>query len=285
MSALDAETIRRGDPTGQAQDITDLAAHLRDALWRVESAAIKPLDAPGGLIVAGMGGSAIGGQTGAGGARPAGAAPDRRGARLHLPPWAGADTLVLCASYSGATEETLRRLRRRRRARRHPHRRDHRRRAGGPRPGRQGAGDPAARRLPAARGRRLLVRDRCRGCGALRRRPIAGGRDRERRDAGRTARRRLGPRRRRGLDRQGPGPPPARLRAGDRRRRADRAGRLPVEDAAQRERQAARVRGGAARARPQRDRRLARLCPNTASSPPCSSTTTTRTRARGGASS
>ena len=35
--------------------------HLRDALWRVESAGVAPVDAPGGLIVAGMGGSAVGG--------------------------------------------------------------------------------------------------------------------------------------------------------------------------------------------------------------------------------
>ncbi len=39
----------------------DLPDHLRDALWRVESANVEPQDAAGGLVVAGMGGSAIGG--------------------------------------------------------------------------------------------------------------------------------------------------------------------------------------------------------------------------------
>jgi glucose/mannose-6-phosphate isomerase len=39
-----------------------LAEHLRDALWRVDSAVIAPADAPGGVVVAGMGGSAAGGR-------------------------------------------------------------------------------------------------------------------------------------------------------------------------------------------------------------------------------
>ena len=42
-------------------DVLALPDHLRDALWRVESARLKPHQATGGLIVAGMGGSAIGG--------------------------------------------------------------------------------------------------------------------------------------------------------------------------------------------------------------------------------
>jgi glucose/mannose-6-phosphate isomerase len=81
--------------------------HLRDALWRVESANLEPHDAPGGLVVAGMGGSAIGGALaravlGDGASRPIVLA---RG--YGLPPWTMPDTTVLCASYSGNTEETL----------------------------------------------------------------------------------------------------------------------------------------------------------------------------------
>jgi glucose/mannose-6-phosphate isomerase len=65
------------------------------------------VDAPGGLIVAGMGGSAVGGRL------ALGALGDRLTRPLvvadgyTLPPWAGPSTLVLCSSYSGATEETL----------------------------------------------------------------------------------------------------------------------------------------------------------------------------------
>ena len=107
MAALDRAAIAAVDSTGQLGDVLDLPGHLRDALWRVDSAAIAPADAPGGLIVAGMGGSAIGGRLAAG----------ALGARLRrplvvadgyaLPGWAGPDTLVLCSSYSGDTEETV----------------------------------------------------------------------------------------------------------------------------------------------------------------------------------
>ena len=64
MAALDAdaEAVAAVDSTGQAAEILDLPAHLRDALWRVDSAAIAPVDAPGGVVVAGMGGSAVGGR-------------------------------------------------------------------------------------------------------------------------------------------------------------------------------------------------------------------------------
>ena len=59
-SALDRQAVAAVDSTGQAAEIADLGTHLRDALWRVESAAIVPVDATGGLVVAGMGGSAVG---------------------------------------------------------------------------------------------------------------------------------------------------------------------------------------------------------------------------------
>ena len=58
---LSAEAVRVNDPTGQIDDVLGLPEHLRDALWRVESANLAPHDAAGGLVVAGMGGSAIGG--------------------------------------------------------------------------------------------------------------------------------------------------------------------------------------------------------------------------------
>jgi glucose/mannose-6-phosphate isomerase len=104
---LDRETIGRFDPTDQLTDVLAIPEHLRDALWKVESAGLDAWDAPGGLIVAGMGGSAIGGKLarailGDHASRPL------LGARAYgLPPWTTSDTTVLCASYSGDTEETL----------------------------------------------------------------------------------------------------------------------------------------------------------------------------------
>jgi glucose/mannose-6-phosphate isomerase len=107
MTALDRATVLACDPTRQAAEILDLPTHLRDALWRVDSAVFAPMDAPGGLVVAGMGGSSIGGRL----ARAAIGPRARRSLTVvggyTLPGWVGPDTLVLCASYSGATEETL----------------------------------------------------------------------------------------------------------------------------------------------------------------------------------
>ena len=104
---LTPESVAAGDPTGQFPEVLNLADHLRDALWRVDSAAIEPRDSPGGLVVAGMGGSAIG-------ALLAVAALGDRASRpmfvtrdYALPAWTTPDTTVLCASYSGETEETL----------------------------------------------------------------------------------------------------------------------------------------------------------------------------------
>jgi glucose/mannose-6-phosphate isomerase len=105
--ALDRETIGALDPTDQLTDVLAIPEHLRDALWKAESAGLEPWDSPGGLIVAGMGGSAIGGELarailGDHASRPL------LGARAYgLPPWTTHETTVLCASYSGDTEETL----------------------------------------------------------------------------------------------------------------------------------------------------------------------------------
>jgi glucose/mannose-6-phosphate isomerase len=88
------------------EDILAIPDHLRDALWRVESARIEPADSAG-LAVCGMGGSAIGGDLGAAalGARLSRPLVTVRGYRL--PSWVGSDWTVLCSSYSGETEETL----------------------------------------------------------------------------------------------------------------------------------------------------------------------------------
>ncbi len=106
-TALDRGTIDAIDEAGQLGDIIDLPKHLRDALWRVESAKLQSHDCPGGLIVAGMGGSAIGGAL-------ARAALGDRAMRpivvirgYGLPSWTTPETMVLCSSYSGNTEETL----------------------------------------------------------------------------------------------------------------------------------------------------------------------------------
>ena len=87
-------------------DVLGIPDQLRDALWRIESARLEPADAAG-VMVCGMGGSAIGGDL------AAAALGDRLTRPLitvrgyALPSWATPEWTVLCSSYSGNTEETL----------------------------------------------------------------------------------------------------------------------------------------------------------------------------------
>jgi glucose/mannose-6-phosphate isomerase len=107
QAVLDREAIARIDPSDQLTDVLALPEHLRDALWKVESAALEPWDAPGGLVVAGMGGSAIGGRLARAILGDHASRPLLAARAYGLPPWTTPDTTVLCSSYSGNTEETL----------------------------------------------------------------------------------------------------------------------------------------------------------------------------------
>jgi glucose/mannose-6-phosphate isomerase len=87
-------------------DVLAIPDHLRDAIWRIESARLEQA-AAAGLMVCGMGGSAIGGDL------AAAAIGDRLTAPLitvrgyEPPSWVTPEWTVLCSSYSGNTEETL----------------------------------------------------------------------------------------------------------------------------------------------------------------------------------
>src|SRR5215218_9060845 len=107
MSALDAAACGAVDSSGQIQEALGLSEHLLDALWRVDSAGVAPVDAHGGLIVAGMGGSSVGGRLAAGALGPRLRRPLALAMGYDIPAWIGRETLVLCSSYSGTTEETL----------------------------------------------------------------------------------------------------------------------------------------------------------------------------------
>jgi glucose/mannose-6-phosphate isomerase len=100
---LNDAAVGKVDTSNQLSDILDLPEHLRDALWRVDSADLGDWDSRAGLVVAGMGGSAIGGDLarvalGDHASRPIVTARD-----YGLPGWTTPDTTVLCASYSGNT--------------------------------------------------------------------------------------------------------------------------------------------------------------------------------------
>jgi glucose/mannose-6-phosphate isomerase len=107
IEVISRDAIRAVDTTGQLADVLALPEHLRDALWRVESAIMAELNTPGGLVVAGMGGSAVGGALARAALGDHASRPIFVTRAYGLPPWTTPDTTVLCTSYSGNTEETL----------------------------------------------------------------------------------------------------------------------------------------------------------------------------------
>ena len=240
-------------PAAMLDDVLAIPDHLRDALWRVESARLEPGESAG-LLVCGMGGSAIGGDL-------AGAALGDRLTRplltvrgYELPSWATPEWTVLCSSYSGETEETLACF--------------------------EAAEALGARRIVVSTGGALVEAARAAGVpviglpGML---PAAARRGRLhvrlRRRGRRAGRRRAAHRRRRSRRRRlsrGAAARTCRHRAaeiaaapraapaGHLRRRSDRAGGAALEDPGQREREAARLLLRAAGGRPQRALRLGR---------------------------
>jgi glucose/mannose-6-phosphate isomerase len=107
LSDLSRAAIEAADPSGMLGDVLAQPHQLGDALWRAQSAGISSEDRPGGLVVCGMGGSAIGGDLAAAGLGDRATRPITTVRGYALESWAGPDSLVVCASYSGNTEETL----------------------------------------------------------------------------------------------------------------------------------------------------------------------------------
>src|SRR5215210_2721579 len=111
MPGLSREQIELVDKSRQVDDVLAMPKHLEDALWRVESAGLeRALGKPDGLenlIVCGMGGSAIGADLAQAALGDRLTKPMSTVRGYELPPWATPNSIVLCASYSGNTEETL----------------------------------------------------------------------------------------------------------------------------------------------------------------------------------
>jgi glucose/mannose-6-phosphate isomerase len=104
---LDRESIEAVDPRHMLGDVLAQPLQLGDALWRAQSAEIGKRDRPGGLVVCGMGGSAIGGDLAAAALGDRATRPITTVRSYALEAWTPPDSLVLCASYSGDTEEVL----------------------------------------------------------------------------------------------------------------------------------------------------------------------------------
>lgn len=108
MNLDDLEMFERLDTEGMAAEIANLPQQLGEA-WRLGQE--LPLPNPGGIervLLAGMGGSAIGADLVAAYGAPAAKVPLQVWRNYGLPAYAqGPETLLIASSHSGNTEETL----------------------------------------------------------------------------------------------------------------------------------------------------------------------------------
>jgi len=107
LSSLDGDSIERLDPGGMLGDVLAQPLQVGDALWRTQSAGIRSRDQPAGMVVCGMGGSAIGGDLAKAALGDRATRPITVVRGYALESWTPPDSFVLCSSYSGNTEETL----------------------------------------------------------------------------------------------------------------------------------------------------------------------------------
>jgi glucose/mannose-6-phosphate isomerase len=103
---MSTDAARAVDSGTQLDDVLALPDHLRDALWRVDSAGLADGEATG-LAVCGMGGSGVGGLLARAAFGDELSLPLLVVRDYELPPWTPPTHAVLCVSYSGDTEETL----------------------------------------------------------------------------------------------------------------------------------------------------------------------------------
>src|SRR3954453_18850850 len=88
-------------------DVLAQPGQYEDALWRSESAGLKRGEFSRGIVICGMGGSAIGADLAAAAIGLRATAPITTVRGSALPEGVGSETLGVCASYSGNTEETV----------------------------------------------------------------------------------------------------------------------------------------------------------------------------------
>lgn len=102
----DSVDVAAADSGNQLDAVMALPDHLRDALWRVDSAGLEEWHSSG-LVVCGVGGSAIGGDLAAAALGDRLSLPLTSVRGYGMPGWTKPDRTVLLCSYSGDTEETL----------------------------------------------------------------------------------------------------------------------------------------------------------------------------------
>lgn len=104
--SLSRQAVLELDRSLLVDDITAMPDHIEDAMWRAESAMLAPARACG-LVVCGMGGSAIGADLAAAALAGVIDRPIHVVRGYDLPAWVTDEDAVICSSYSGNTEETL----------------------------------------------------------------------------------------------------------------------------------------------------------------------------------
>jgi glucose/mannose-6-phosphate isomerase len=105
------ELIRTVDPAGMGKAISEMGSHLRLACSITEkalaNAALPAASSISSIVVAGLGGSAIGGDLVRSYLLSELSVPVIINRTYDLPAFVGANTLVIASSYSGDTEESL----------------------------------------------------------------------------------------------------------------------------------------------------------------------------------
>ncbi len=103
------ELLERIDVEGMYEAVRSFPELLREGRRRAEQAETRgwPGTDVNGIVVAGMGGSAIGGDILSALAADQATVPIVVSRSYSLPAWVGSDTAVVASSYSGNTEETL----------------------------------------------------------------------------------------------------------------------------------------------------------------------------------
>ncbi|TRO54267.1 bifunctional phosphoglucose/phosphomannose isomerase [Candidatus Bathyarchaeota archaeon] len=109
-SLNDPQHLQTYDPGNMLQTITRFTQNARKAIKEAEKLDLTRLQKTkhSALLVAGMGGSAVGGLLLRDWLTDTSRTPIHVQRGYHLPAWADQNTLVYCVSYSGNTEETLR---------------------------------------------------------------------------------------------------------------------------------------------------------------------------------
>jgi glucose/mannose-6-phosphate isomerase len=98
--------VAAADPSGMADAIAGMADQLRVGEQVGAEAGVR-VALPGAVVIAAMGGSAMGGELLRALVAGECPVPITRVRGFRVPHWAGPGTLVLCVSYSGRTRETL----------------------------------------------------------------------------------------------------------------------------------------------------------------------------------